>query len=242
MSCSHLTLRQRSTWPPLLPTRMWAETRWIGVLFAGEAGSTRLAAFNPTPPVEPPPSPSLLHSETGADVFPFLHDRFNPTSLARKSEPGNTSRRRGWDPNSAQQHTLASAEPHFPRIKERVGGGGSALVLPAGIVAATVAAAPTLSASCSQGQAGVLAGASAPRYDQTTPTTSPLRHPLAMCEFGVDACGVASWLTSHVPRLSRVGRKRLGWGLSRDGPPPYPPCLRMQAGGGVVSLSREVEA
>ena len=102
--------------------------------------------------------------------------------------------------------------------------------------------ASALPLACSQGQAGVLAGASAPRYNQTMPTTSLLHHSLDMCEFGVDACGVASWLTPHVPRLSRVGRKRLGWGLSRDGPPPYPPCLRMQAGGGVVSLSREVEA
>ncbi|PPR01630.1 LOW QUALITY PROTEIN: hypothetical protein CVT26_013322 [Gymnopilus dilepis] len=60
-------------------------------------------------------------------------------------------------------------------------------------------------------RAGIVAVAVAPRYHQST---WPRCYPLAMREFGVDACGVASWLIPHVPHLqSRVGCGRLACGL-----------------------------
>ncbi|PPQ97021.1 hypothetical protein CVT26_001304, partial [Gymnopilus dilepis] len=80
--------------------------------------------------------------QKSASENPARRRRHGPRDLPAPSSLGKTSRRRGRDPNSAHQRSLANAEPHFPRIEERVVGGGSALWCPAGVVAAAVAASP----------------------------------------------------------------------------------------------------
>ncbi|KAF8873745.1 hypothetical protein CPB84DRAFT_1853889 [Gymnopilus junonius] len=70
-----------------------------------------------------------------------------------------------------------------------------------GLLAAGYAQLPPCSWLIHGGRAGVVAGTVAPRYHQPMPSTSPQLHPLTMCKFRVDACGVASRLTRHVPHL-----------------------------------------
>ncbi|PPR01898.1 hypothetical protein CVT26_008409, partial [Gymnopilus dilepis] len=135
---------------------------------------------------------------------------------------------------------------HLPRIEERAGGGYSAIWCPVAVVAAAVAAALTswlvtkprelravgVMPGCPPAPSsfvrtsGVVAGAVAPRYHQRTPSTSPQCRPLAICEFR----------TPHVPHLqdeSDMGALDGAAAMRVHGRILL--CLRMQAGGVIVS-------
>ncbi|PPQ77446.1 hypothetical protein CVT26_005808 [Gymnopilus dilepis] len=177
-----------------------------------------------------PPSISLAKSESEVG---YLVSKAQPKAFAVAvitTSLGKTSRRRGRGLNSAHRLSLSSAKPHFPRIEERVGGGGSALWCPAG-----VAATPILSA-CHQ---AVRVGCMLALMPGCPPCSQfddlelwlVLSHPATANE--IDVYGIASWLTPRVPRLrDRVGREHLGWALSRDSPQLYPPFLRIRGSNG----------
>ena len=149
----------------------------------------------PLPLRQPQPQPPRVEERAGGGLF----RHYDPAQCRRCHPPapsslGKTSRRcGGLDPPTLPRHRRA----HLPRIEQRAGGGSSALWLPAGVVAASVVAAPTLSAcrsklrewvACwvgrpvatpllvrSQGRAGVVFGTLLPRYHQPKPTTWPPR-------------------------------------------------------------------
>ncbi|PPQ81390.1 hypothetical protein CVT26_014608 [Gymnopilus dilepis] len=198
----------------------------------------------PLPLRQPQPHLPRVEERVGGGLTRLHNPDQRRHHLPTPSSLEKTSRRRGGEPNSAHRRSLAGSEPHFLRIKQRVGGGGSAFWCPAGVVAAAVAAAPTLSACHPKLREWVACWAAlcpAPpcfwfvRQDKlgswlallhppTLDIDPPLRHPRAMCEFRLDTCGVADALTPHVPRLhDRVGRWRLASVLSRSNPRPFPP-------------------
>ncbi|PPQ88113.1 LOW QUALITY PROTEIN: hypothetical protein CVT26_014753 [Gymnopilus dilepis] len=87
----------------------------------------------------------------------------------------------------------------------------------------------------SSGRAGVVAGAVAPRDHQRTPSTSPQRCPLAMCEFRVDACGIVIMVDAPRPSSARPNVGALDGAAAMRVHGRILLCLRLQAGGGIAS-------
>ncbi|PPR05719.1 hypothetical protein CVT26_008960 [Gymnopilus dilepis] len=168
----------------------------------------------------PPPPPSPCKSKTGADISPSFEQPhphlprvqegagggllrlFNPAQghrrrhrcLAASPSLEKTSRSCGEHNGRSPPRSAASAQCPLPRIEERVADSSSIGWLLAVVITAVAAAHPSSLVTRSR-RSGLPAGG----YTQLrlapssfpTPSTPPRRHPLAIREFWIDACGTA---------------------------------------------------